>query len=100
MKFKSKNKKYVVTETMVFIEDYVSYKITLFNNQCEAQCFYEKRKDEIEEEILSTGSFRGYCREDFDVAEHDNELDFDKVVLIYNKPQTESIFTMGVREMI
>ena len=98
MKARIKDKKFIVTEMMVHIEDCVSRKTTYFRTRKEAQDFYNSRKNEIEQEILSTGSFCGYDREGFDIEELENALDCDTVVLIFNKPQTESIFTMGIRE--
>ena len=98
VKFKKRN--YTVEERMVYLEEYVSSKTTYFKTMKEALNFYEQRNEEIEKEIKTTDAFRGYSYSDFNVAEFDKELDYDKVVLIFNKEQTESIFTMEIREAI
>ena len=100
MKVKFKKRNYTVEESMVHLEDYVSRKVTYFKTIDEAEDFYEQRKEDIEKEILATDAFRGYKYSDFNVAEFEKELDCYKVVLIFNKEQTESIFTMGIREAI
>lgn len=98
MKCKINKTKYAVQETMVYQDDLIEDKTTHFSALKEAEEFFEKRIEDMFEEINSTGAFRGYDRKDFRIGKAENELDCMKVVIISDQAQEEVIYTLGLKK--
>lgn len=98
MKCKINKTKYEVQETMVYQDDLIEVKRTHFSTLKEAEEFFEKRIEDMFEEINSTGAFRGYDRNDFLIGEEENKLDCMKVIIISDQAQEEVIYTLGLKK--